>query len=83
MAFNPLKNIAENAQTCGIELFGNKRILIFDCKCVVDYCEDYIVIDLGNLYMKVRGSDLVLSSFSYGQTDINGEIVSVEFEKNK
>lgn len=81
MSFNPLKNLAESTQTCGIELFGNKRVLVFDCKCVVDYCEDYIVLNLGNLYLKIRGAELVLSSFSYGQTDITGEIVSLEFEK--
>lgn len=81
MGFNPLKNIADSMENAGVELFGNKRMIVFDCKCVVDYTNDYIVLNLGKLNMKIRGGGLSLSSFSYGQTDISGEIVSVEFEK--
>lgn len=81
MGFNPLKNIADSTENAGVELFGNKRMIVFDCKCVVDYTNDYIVINLGKLNMKIRGDGLSLSSFSYGQTDISGEIVCVEFEK--
>lgn len=81
MGFNPLKNIADSTENAGVELFGNKRMIVFDCKCVVDYTNNYIVLNLGKLNMKIRGDGLSLSSFSYGQTDISGEIVSVEFEK--
>lgn len=81
LGFNPLKNISEDTQSAGIELFGNKRMIVLDCKYVMDFSEESVVLNLGNLNMKVRGDNLVISSFCYGQTDITGEIVSIEFER--
>ena len=40
-----------------------------------------IVLNLGKLNLKIKGDGLVLSSFSFGQTDITGDIVSLEFER--
>ncbi len=79
--FNSLKNIKESTESAGIELFGNKRMLVFDCDCVLDYSEEFIVLKLGKLNLKIRGDELVLSSFAFGQTDITGEIISLEFER--
>lgn len=81
VGFNPLKNIAESTEEASVELFGNGRMIVFDCKCVVDYTSEYIVLNLGKFNMKIRGDSLSLSSFSYGQTDICGEIIGIEFEK--
>lgn len=81
MGFNPFKNIIENTDNAGIEMFGNRRMIILDCKYVADYSEEHIVVNLGELNMKIRGDNLTLSSFAYGQSEICGEIVSVEFEK--
>ena len=79
MKFNGLKNIKEDINSCAIELYSNKRIIILDCKCVVDYSKDCIVLDLGNLSLRIKGRNLVADSFVFGQTDINGEIISLEF----
>ena len=81
LGFNRLNNISENTENAGIELFGNKRMIVLDCKYVVDFSEESVVLNLGNLNMKVRGENLVISSFCYGQTDITGEIVTIEFER--
>lgn len=81
MGFNPLKNISENTENAGIELFGNKRMIVLDCSYVADFSEECIVLNLGNLNMRVRGEGLMISSFCYGQTDITGEIMSIEFER--
>lgn len=81
LGFNPLKSVSENTDSAGIELFGNKRMIIFDCKYVVDFSDESVVLNLGSLNMKIRGGDLTISSFCYGQTDITGEIVSIEFER--
>ncbi len=81
LGMNPLKNIKENVDFAGIEMFGNKRMIIFDCKSVIDFSEDCIVLCLGELSLKIKGDGLVISSFAYGQTDVTGEIVSVEFER--
>lgn len=80
LGFNPLKNISENGENAGIELFGNKRMIVFDCKYVVDFSEGNVVLNIGKLNMKIRGDNLSISTFYYGQTDVSGEIVSIEFE---
>ena len=81
LGFNPMKKFSESTENAGIELFGNKRMIVFDCKCVVDFSDDFIILNLGNLNMKIRGDNLVISTFCYGQTDISGEIVSIDFER--
>lgn len=81
LVFNPLKNISEDTEGAGIELFGNKRMIVFDCRYVVDFSEDCVVLNIGDLNMKVKGDNLVISSFCFGQTDICGEMVSIEFER--
>ncbi len=79
MKLKSLKSVKEDMENCAIELYGNKRIIVLDCKCVVDYSQDSIVLDLGGLNLKISGKNLVADSFVYGQTDINGEIASLEF----
>ena len=81
MGFNPLKNITDDAENAMIELFGNKRMVVIDCRYVVDFSEESVVLNLGDMNMRVRGDNLMISSFCYGQTDICGEIVSIEFER--
>ena len=80
MGFNPIKTMRENEQNAGMELYGNNRIIVTDCQSVVDFSESCIVLNLGNIDVKIKGDGLVLSSFGYGQTDISGKIVSIEFE---
>ncbi len=79
MKLKKIKSVTEDLENCAIELYGNKRLIILDCKCVVDYSQDHIVLNLGELNLKISGKNLVADSFVYGQTDINGEIVSLEF----
>lgn len=79
MKFNGLKNIKEDINNCAIELYSNRRIIILDCKCVVDYSKDCIVLDLGDMSLRIKGKNLVADSFVFGQTDISGEIISLEF----
>ena len=81
LGFNPLKNISESTESAGIELFGNKRMIVLDCQYVVDFSEERVVLNLGNMNMSVKGDNLMISSFCYGQTDICGEIVTIEFER--
>ena len=79
MKLKTLKNVKEDMDNCAIELYGNKSLIVLDCKCVVDYSQDHIVLNLGELNLKISGKNLVADSFVYGQTDINGEITSLEF----
>lgn len=79
MKLSGLKNLKEDINNCAIELYSNKRIIILDCKCVVDYSKDCIVLDLGELSLRISGKNLVADSFVFGQTDISGQISSLEF----
>lgn len=79
MKFNAIKNIESNFKSPAIELYGNKRVIILDCKCVIDYSCENIVLNLGEINLKISGRNLVTNSFTFGQTDINGEILSLEF----
>lgn len=79
MKFNRFKAVTENINSCAIELFSNNRVIVTDCKCVVDYSKEYIVLNLGELNLKITGENLVADSFSFGQTDIKGNIRKLEF----
>lgn len=81
LKFNALKNISENTENASVELFGNKRMIVLDCQYVVDFSEESVILNLGKLNMKIRGDNLVIASFCYGQTDIIGDIVSIDFER--
>lgn len=79
MKFNKLKNIEADAYGAVIELYSDKRVLIFDCKGVIDYNDESIVLDLGERKLKILGKQLVVDSFVFDQTDIKGIITSLEF----
>lgn len=79
MKSNPWKKLQDNINSSAIEIYSNKRIIVFDCGCVIDYSPEHIVLGLGELKLKICGKQLVCNSFAFGQTDINGEILSLEF----
>ncbi len=79
MKFSKLKNIEVDTNGAVIELYSDKRVLIFDCKGVIDYNDESIVLDLGERKLKILGEQLVVDSFVFDQTDIKGVITSLEF----
>lgn len=79
MKFSKLKNIELDSNGAIIELYSDKRVLIFDCKGVIDYNDESIVLDLGERKLKILGKQLVVDSFVFDQTDIKGVITSLEF----
>ncbi len=83
MSLDFLKNISVTPTSPVLQLFSNKRLLVVDCKGVIDYTRDCILLDAGKINVKITGDSLVMSAFGYGQTEITGEIFSVDFEKNE
>lgn len=73
------KNLKDDSVNGNIELYGNKQIIIDGAKGVIDYSEDFLKIDLGNICLKISGRNLVIESFIYEQIEVKGEIVTVEF----
>ncbi len=79
MKFKRLKGFEEEINDAVIELHSNKRLLVFDCKGVIDYNDESITLDLGERKLKIFGDELVVDSFVFDQTDIKGCISSLEF----
>ena len=79
MKTGKLKNFKEELNNSAIELYGNKRVIIFDCKSVIDYSDEIIILDLNTVKLKIKGENLTVDSFVFGQTDISGEICGLEF----
>lgn len=79
MNFNRLKSVKEDFNSPVMELYGNKRLIIFDCKSVIDYSPQSIVMDLGECKLKVEGTELVVDSFVFDKTDVKGNINAIEF----
>ncbi len=79
MKLNRIRAVSENINSCTIELFSDTRVIITDCKCVVDYSKEHMVLNLGDLNVKITGENLVADSFVFGQTDIKGKIKKLEF----
>ena len=73
------KNLKDDSLKGNIELHGNREIIIDGAKGVIDYSEDFLKIDLGNICLKISGHNLVIESFIYEQIDVKGEIISLEF----
>lgn len=74
-----LKNLKDDSVNGNIELYGNKQVIIDGAKGVIDYAEDFLKIDLGNICLKISGRNLVIESFIYEEVDVKGEIVMLEF----
>ncbi len=81
MGKNSLKKIMDDVKNASIEMFSNKKMVITDCRYVADYSEECIALNIGELNVKIIGRELVLSSFVYGETCIEGEILNVYFER--
>lgn len=79
MKFKAIKKISENLNLASVELHSDKRVVVMDCRSIIDYSEECIVLDIGERKLRIKGDKLVADSFSFGQTDIKGRIFSLEF----
>lgn len=79
MKSNHLRKLKEEFLIPAIELYFDKRVIVSDCEGVIDYSEKAVVLSLGEKNIRVIGENLVVNSFCYGQTDITGKIISLEF----
>lgn len=79
MSMKRMSDIKNDLNESLIELYSNNRIIIFDCKSVVDYSDEIIVLDLGSVKLKIYGENLTIDSFVFNQTDVKGKISGLEF----
>lgn len=72
----PETSISNMAQ---IDLMSNREALIEGCKGVVEYNEDYIRLNLGNMGVRFCGRSLQLRSMNEECVIVEGFIQSIEF----
>ena len=63
-----------------IDLMGNKEAIVEGCKGVLEYEEDIVRLNLGDMILKFTGRDLVLKCMTSEGVVVNGYILSVEFQ---
>lgn len=62
-----------------IELLGNREIVVDGCKGVVEYDENLIKLNTGELVLGLTGADLLIKSFDCDMAIITGKIAEITF----
>lgn len=62
-----------------IEMIGNREIIIDGCKGVVEYDENLIKLNTGELVISFTGFNLLIKSFDSDVAVITGEISEIGF----
>lgn len=63
-----------------IIITSNKEVIVDSCKGILEYSDNLIRFNCGNLVVKIRGENLELSSLTPEQGIVKGWIFAVEFE---
>ncbi len=66
-----------------IQIVGNDRIIIENCKKILECDEIMVKLQNSLFYITIWGENLCVSNYNKENIVINGEISSVEFEKRK
>lgn len=62
-----------------IEMLGNREIIIDGCKGVIEYGENTIKLNIGELALCLVGTDMVIESFDSGVAIIRGRFAEINF----
>lgn len=62
-----------------IEMLGNREIIIDGCKGVIEYDENTIKLNIGDLALCLVGTDMVIESFDSGVAIIRGRFAEIDF----
>lgn len=73
--------LPENAlhNTFNIEFHSNTEVVIDGCMGIVEYSEELISVNLGNIVACFHGDKMEISSFFEAQTVIKGTVISMDF----
>ena len=75
-------SITEYAVSPIIELTGNTFCSVEGIKSINEYSDGKIKLDLGKISVLIFGDGLCISSFSPEGAQIDGTVISMEFESN-
>lgn len=62
-----------------IEMLSNREIIIDGCKGVLDYGENQIKLNIGELTLSVAGDEMLVESFDSGVAVIRGRFSEISF----
>lgn len=62
-----------------IEMLSNREIIIDGCKGVVEYGENLIMLNIGELSLGISGDEMVIDSFDSGVAIIHGKFIEIKF----
>lgn len=62
-----------------IEMLSNREIIIDGCKGVVEYDENLIKLNIGELTLGIAGDEMLIDSFDSGVAVIRGKFAEISF----
>lgn len=62
-----------------IEMLGNREIIVDGCKGVVEYGENSIKLNIGELTLSLVGDELIIESYDSGVAIIRGRFAEINF----
>lgn len=62
-----------------IEMLSNREIIVDGCKGVVEYSENLIKLNIGELTLGIAGDEMLIESFDSGVTVIRGKLAEINF----
>lgn len=64
------------------ELHGGAEICVENCRCIQELDDNFIVLSVYGMNIRVSGTPLTLENFGVGSVRITGNIHSLDFEEN-
>lgn len=62
-----------------IEMIGNREIIVDGCKGVIEYGENLIKLNIGELVLCLVGDNMIIESFDSGVAIIGGNFAEISF----
>ncbi len=62
-----------------IEMIGNREIIVDGCKGVIEYGENLIKLNIGELVLCLVGDNMIIESFDGGVAVIRGKFAEISF----
>ncbi len=73
----PLPDILLNEAK--IEMLSNREIIVDGCKGVVEYGENLIKLNIGELTLSLVGDEMLIESFDGGVVVVRGKFAEISF----
>ncbi len=62
-----------------IEMISNREIIVDGCKGVIEYGENLIKLNIGELVLSLVGDNMIIESFDSGVAIIRGRFAEIDF----